>query len=539
MKFSAIFVGLIWMICQSAQYSGEMHHHAEPLEKLGTISFAISCSPEVQKPFELGVALLHSYWYEEAERKFEEVAAKDPACAMAYWGQAMTLHRPAYSQPSEQDLKRGREFVQTAKALAAKTLREREYIDALADFYAGENVEYEKRATAWCVGMEKLYADNPKDLEAEAFYALSLLVSEPPDDKSLANSRKAIEILNRLLDEAPNHPGAAHYLIHAADNPNLAQLGLPAARRYAQIAPAVPHALHMPSHIFARLGLWQEDIQSNLASLAAARQPSSMHIGAENQVHAMEFLEYAYLQVGLEGKAKEMMEQLQNMREEDLNPGLEGYLDWQRAQFPTRYALELRQWKVATALEPSSADPRAKAVTYWARAVGAGHLHNVAAARDAVAQYDGMVEETRKSDRPYRAKSMETNRDEARAWLSFAEGKNDEALGLLWPVAEKQDAFGKGEVELPAREMLADMLLEMGKPQEALTEYEKSLKTDPNRFNGLFGAGRAAELAHQPEKAAAYYAQLLRNCETQPPSARLELAHARAFLAEQTAAHRN
>jgi tetratricopeptide (TPR) repeat protein len=539
MKSCTLFLGLILALCQSKQYSGEMHHHAEPLEKLGTVSFPISCSSEVQKPFELGVALLHSYWYEEAEKQFEEVAAKDPACAMAYWGQAMTLHRPAYSQPSQQDLKRGRELVHKAQAAAAKTRREREYIDALAAFYAGENVEYEKRATAWCAGMEKLYADNPKDQEAAAFYALSLLVSEPADDKSLANSRKAIEILNRLLDEAPNHPGAAHYLIHAADNPNLAQFGLPAARRYAQIAPAAPHALHMPSHIFARLGLWQEDIQSNLASFAAARQPSSMHIGAENQVHAMEFLEYAYLQVGLESKAKEMIEQLQAVREEDLNPGLDGYLDWQRAQFPARYLLELCHWKEAAALEASLADPRAKSVTYWARAIGAGHLRDAAAARDAVVQYDAMVEATRKSDHPYRAKFMETNRDEARAWLSFAEGKNDEALKLLRPIADKQDAFGKGEVELPAREMLADMLLEMGRPQEALTEYEKSLKTDPNRFNGLFGAGRAAELARQPEKAAGYFAQLLKNSESPLNSSRPELAHARTFLAEQSAADRN
>lgn len=539
MKSCTLFLGLILALCQSAQHSGEMHHHAEALEKLVTVSFPISCSLEVQKPFELGVALLHSYWYEEAEKQFQEVAAKDPACAMAYWGQAMTLHRPAYSQPSQQDLKRGRELVQKAQGAATKAPREREYIDALAAFYAGENVEYEKRAAAWCAGMEKVYADNPKDQEAAAFYSLSLLVSEPPDDKYLANSRKAIEILNRLLDEAPNHPGAAHYLIHAADNPNVAELGLPAARRYAQIAPAAPHALHMPSHIFARLGLWQEDIQSNLASLAAARQPSSMHIGAENQVHPMEFLEYAYLQVGLESKAKEMIEQLQAVREEDLNPGLDGYLDWQRAQFPARYALELRQWKEAAALLPSSADPRAKAVTYWARAIGAGHLHDVATARDAVAQYDAMVEATRKSDHPYRAKFMETNRDEARAWLSFAEGKNDEALSLLRPVADKQDAFGKGEVELPAREMLADMLLEMGRPQEALTEYEKSLKTDPNRFNGLFGAGRAAELARQPEKAAGYFAQLLKNCGSPLNSPRPELAHARTFLAEQSAADRN
>jgi hypothetical protein len=532
MRIFTLFLGLVFALFQSEQHSGDMHHHAQPIEKLGSVSFPISCSSEVQKPFELGVALLHSYWYEEAEKQFKEVATTDRTCAMAYWGQAMSLHRPAYSQPSEQDLKRGWELVQEARALGAKTAREREYIDALASFYAGDKMEYEKRTAAWCAGMEKVYAGNPKDKEAAAFYALSLLVSEPRDDKKLANSRKAIEILDRLLQEAPNHPGAAHYLIHAADNPNLAALGLPAARRYAQIAPAVPHALHMPSHIFARLGLWQEDIQSNLASLAAARQNSSMHIGAENQVHAMEFLEYAYLQIGQENKAREMIDQLQSVREQDLNPGLDGYLDWQRAQFPARYALELRHWKVAAALEPTTTEPRARAVTYWGRAIGAGHMRDVAATRDAVAQYDNMVDAVRKGNRGYRAKSMETDRDEARAWLSFAEGKNDEGQSLLRSIADKQDAFGKGEVELPAREMLADMLMELGRPGEALSEYEKSLMTDPNRFNGLYGAGRAAEVSLQPERAAGYYAQLLKNCANQSSSSRPEVAHAGAFLAD-------
>lgn len=532
MRTYAFFLGMVLALSQSEQHAGEMHHHSEPVAMLGTVSFPISCSPKAQKQFELGVALLHSYWYEEAQKQFEEAATKDPVCAMAYWGLAMVLHRPAYSQPSEQDVKRGWELIQKATAAEAKTVREREYIEALAGFYAGEKVDYEKRTVAWCAGMEKVYADNPKDQEAAAFYALSLLVSEPHDDKTLANSRKAIEILDRLLQESPNHPGAAHYLIHAADNPNLAALGLPAARRYAQIAPAVPHALHMPSHIFARLGLWQEDIQSNLASLAAARQPSSMHIGAENQVHSMEFLEYAYLQIGMETKARVMIEQLQNVREQDLNPGLDGYLDWQRAQFPARYALELRHWKEAMALEPVAADPPARAVTYWAQAIGAGHLRDVAAGRDAIAQYDGMVEAVRKGDRAYRAKYMQTNRNEAQAWLSFAEGKNDEALKALRSIADNQDAFGKGEVELPAREMLADMLMELGRPGDALEEYEKSSKTDPNRFNTLYGAGHAAELAVHPEKAAGYYAQLLENCQNPATSPRPEIAHAQAFLAE-------
>lgn len=533
MKLSMLFLALLFALSRIFQNSAETHHHNLPTESVGKVLFPISCASDVQEPFNVGVALLHSYWYEEAEKQFEKVAAKNPKCAMAYWGEAMTLHRPAYSEPSEQDLEEGKLLMQKAKALGTKTARENGYIAALQGFYAGEKVDYKQRAAAWCQGMEKIYAAYPEDHEAAAFYALSLLVSEPSDDKSLSNSRKAIQILDLLLEEEPNHPGASHYLIHAADNPNLAELGLPAARRYAQIAPAVPHALHMPSHIFARLGLWQEDIQSNVASLAAARQPSSMHIGAENQVHAMEFLEYAYLQIGQNEKAQELIGELQNVRKEDLNRGLEGYLDWQRAQFPARYAVETRNWKDAMALQvvPGS-DPRARSIVYWARVIGAGHLHDPVSARDAVAQYGAMMQAVRNGPHPAQVRSMETNHDEAHAWLAFAEGKNEEALNLLRPIADKQDVFGKGEVELPAREMLADMLLEMGRAQEALVEYEKSAKTDPNRFNGIYGAARAAELTNHLEEAAGYYVQLLKNCPETEHGQRPELLHAQNFLSE-------
>lgn len=528
-----LFLAVLFWLPRIFQNTAEAHHHILAMENVGNVSFPISCAPDVQGPFNVGVALLHSYWYEEAKKQFEEVAAKDPKCAMAYWGEAMTLHRPAYSEPSEQDLDQGRLLMQKAEGLEAKTPRERGYIVGLAAFYAEKKGEYKQRASSWCKGMEKVYEAYPDDHEAAAFYALSLLVSEPGDDKSLSNSRRAIQILNRLLEEEPNHPGAAHYLIHAADNPNLAELGLPAARRYAQIAPAVPHALHMPSHIFARLGLWREDIQSNAASLAAARKPSAMHIGAENQVHAMEFLEYAYLQIGQNEKAQELFGELRNVRKEDLNPGLEGYLDWQRAQFPARYALETRNWKDAMALPvvPDS-DPRAKSVIYWARAIGAGHLHDPVSARDAVAQYEAMMQTVRNGPHSALVKSMETNGDEARAGLAFAEGKNEEALNLLRPIADKQDTLGKGEVELPAREMLADMLLEMGRAQEALVEYEKSAKTDPNRFNGLYGAAQAAEVTRHQAEAMKYYTQLLKSCGETEHEQRLELLHARSFLSD-------
>ncbi len=518
-------------ICGSAVWADESHLHAHAEEKLGTVSFPTSCASAVQKPFERGVALLHSFWFDEAYKQFQQVADQDPQCAIAYWGQGMSLFRQLWGRPDESDLSNGQDLLRKGQAIGAKTRRERDYIDALAIFYHDyDKLDHEQRSMAYSQAMQKVYQRYPQDHEAAVFYALSLLTWAPDANTALDNARKAITILNPLFAIDPDDPGVAHYLIHAADDPRLAQLGLPAARRYAQIAPASPHALHMPSHIFARLGLWPEDIQSNLATIAATQQPSAIHFGAEHQVHAMDFLEYAYLQIGEDSKAKAMANGLGNVREQDMDKGLDGYLNQMRAHFPAMYAVERHQWKEALALQPSSgAEPENQQITYWARAVGAGHVRNAVAAQDAVNQFDAMLAATRKGKHPYRADRMSTNHDETHAWLAFAQQRNEDALKLLRAVADKQDAEGKGEVELPAREMLADMLLQMGRPAQALAEYEKSMKTDPNRFNGLAGAGRAAELSHQSEKAKAYYAQLLKNCDNGAHSDRPELTHARSF----------
>jgi tetratricopeptide (TPR) repeat protein len=411
-----------------------------------------------------------------------------------------------------------------------KTQRERDYIDALAAFYRDSGkLDHEKRAAAYAEGMEKVYTKYPDDHEAAVFYALALLASEPDHDTTLEHPRKAIAILTKIFEQEPDHPGVAHYLIHAADNPQLAQVGLPAARHYAQIAPASPHAVHMPSHIFARLGLWQDDIRSNLQALEALRRYPDLHMGAD-RIHSMDFLEYAYLQIGDNSRAMEMVKGVATIDSKDIDRSLGDYLSYGRAHFPALYAIETRQWKDAIALEPpTGAKPHTRSITYWARAIGAGHVRDVATARAAVAQYQAMIEQTRQGKQAYIAKYMDTNRDEARAWLAFAEGKNEGALARLRRLADRQDAEGKGEVELPAREMLADMLLEMNHPKDALAEYERSLKTDPNRFNGLYGAAHAVELANQPQKAAEYYAQLLKNCDT--TSERIEAARARTVLA--------
>jgi len=521
----------VWLalICVHAGWADEGHRHADAKEKLGTVSFPISCSAQGQKLIERGIALLHSFWFDEAQKQFEDAAQQEPACVMAYWAGAIGLYRPLAYRPSDSDMKQGWALLQKAQAMHAKTARERDYIDALAVFYRNDNRDYETRNREYSEAMERVYKQYSDDPEAAVFYALSLLAWGPDKDHPLINPEKSIAILNRVFQTNPNHPGVAHYLIHASDAPQLAPLGLDAARRYALIAPAAPHALHMPSHIFARLGLWQEDIQSNLAALEAARHPVSGHVGAEHQVHALEFLEYAYLQIGEDQKAQQMLSDQATIGYDQVDKNLVDYINRTRANSPAMFALEMRHWEDALELTPDlRAEPYNRAITHWAHAVAAGHLRNAAAVREAVKQYDAMLDATKRGPHSFRAQHMDTKHDEAQAWLDFVQGKNDDAVKLLRTVAERQDVEGKGEVELPAREMLADMLLEMGSPKEALAEYEKSLKTDPNRFNGLAGAAKAAELVHQPEKASTYYLRLLKNCENGAHSNRPELAHARS-----------
>src|SRR6185369_9573770 len=532
-RFWLLSVLLVSCACP-LQAADDHHHPDDHTQKLGRVSFTISCAAGVQQPFERGVALMHSFWYDEAEKQFKVLEKKDPSCAMIYWGEAMSLLRQLVSRPEDADLKRGSELVRTAKAADTKTQRESDYISALALFYRDyDKTAYEQRMEAYSRAMEKVYQRYPKDQQAAVFYALSLLTWDVDHDP-LANPKQAIAILNHVFKENPNDPGAAHYLIHASDAPQLAQLGLLAARRYAQIAPAAPHALHMPSHIFARLGLWQDDIQSNLASLVAARQPSAMHVGAEHQIHAMEFLEYAYLQIGEDDKAGAMVADFMRIPRGDVTEDLRSnYFDSRIANFPAMHALEMHRWEDAVALQPpANVEPYNEAITYWARAVAAGHLHDGAATQDAVDQYDAMVEATKKGKHAFRAKYMSTEQDEAHAWLAFTQEKDDKAIILMRGVADKQDIEGKGEVALPAREMFADMLLEMGRPEEALVEYEKSMRVDPNRFNGLYGAARSAEASGQAQIAARYYAKLVKNCEDSKSVGRPELTRARALLAK-------
>jgi tetratricopeptide (TPR) repeat protein len=524
-------IGTLWLGSVSLFAQEPQHHHGAD-EQVGSVSFATSCAPEVQSQFERGIALLYSFEYEMADAQFEEVAKKDPRCAMAYWGQAMTLHHELWSRPSKTDLAQGAELLAKARSIQPPTARERDYILALSVFYSDtDKLDHNQRANAYAKAMQGVRERNPNDDEAAIFYALALLASGPERDPNLTNARAAVAILNKLYDKEPNHPGIAHYIIHSCDNPAMASLALSAASKYAGIAPSSPHAVHMPSHIFARLGLWQDDISSNLAAIRVADSTAAHHHVMHHKVHSMDFLEYAYMQIGDDASAKTTMEQIAAIRVEQMDPEFENYLLARQSEGPAKYALERRQWKEALALQPIAGAPsQVQLVTYWGRAIAAGHLHDAAAAQDALKHYDDLLEATRKGPRAYLADGLKDEHQVVQAWAAYAAGNSDEAVRGLRAVADDEDKVGKGETELPAREMLADMLLDLQRPQEALTEYEISLRTDPNRFNGLYGAAQAAAQVHQTEKASAYYSQLLKNCEG-IRSDRPELAQAKTLLA--------
>lgn len=530
-------VGISWTVPALASAGQMPEHHHEATEQLGKVSFPILCAPDSQKAFERGVALLHSFGYEEAEQQFTEIAQRDPACAMAHWGIAMSLFHQIWERPQESTRKRGHEEMEKAQSIGAKTERERGYISALAVFYRDPaSDDFLKSAAAYSDAMGQLYQQYPKDLEAGAFYALSLLAAEPPGDTSHAASRKAVAVLMPLFEQQPDHPGLAHYIIHACDNPQMASLGLDAARRYAAIAPSSAHAVHMPSHIFARLGLWQEDIQANLKSVALTQKSGEMYMHG-HELHAMHFLLYAYLQTGQDEAARQVLEQskqvLATAPTNGDDSGMLEYYAFAAAHFPALYHLELHHWADAAALQPAAnASPHTQRITYWAQTVGSARMGDVEAARRNAKKFDEAEEATRRTKYAYVLNGPNSMRGEVHAWLAFAEKNNEEALRQMRQIAGTQDQLGKAEVDIPAREMLADMLLQLNQPELALAEYEKSMKIDPNRFNGLAGAAHAAELANQPAKASAYYAQLLKNCGPATHSDRPELHDAKLLLAK-------
>jgi tetratricopeptide (TPR) repeat protein len=508
-------------------------------ERLGTVSFPVSCAPSVRAPFSRGVALLHDFWYQEAQRQFEDIAKTDPGCAMAHWGVAMSLFHQIWDRPAQATLARGFKEMQAAQARPAKTMREAQYIAALSGFYRPDQ-DYQPRIEAYAAAMAALYQHYPGDIDAGAFYALSLLASQAPSDASVAMNHKAMAVLSPLFVKFPDHPGVVHYIIHACDTPSLAPDGLAAARHYGEIAASAPHAVHMPGHIFARLGMWQADIDSNVASVAAshaaeARQQS----GAMDQFHSDDFLLYAYLQSGQDAKAKAVLadsaaaiarfETMSDMGEHYMT----GMFPYYRTKLPIFYDLEMRDWNAAVALEAiAAAPPQTQTLTFWARTVAAGHLHQPQKAQADLAEYDKLIDKIRKGRNAYIADSTgaRIERGEMLAWIAYAQGNLGDAVKDMQDSADLQDKVGQGEVDIPAREMLADMLLELKRPKEALAEYQRALALSPNRFNGLFNAGVAAEAVGDKAQAQAYYATLLKLTDNGSQSTRPELDHVKSVV---------
>ena len=467
------------------------HEHPVP-EKLGTVQFPTSCSSKEQKSFERGVALLHSFAYSAAEKAFGDVAKADPKCAMAHWGIAMTYFHPLWPPPlPEETVARGREEIERARQLGGSD-RERAFIEALSFIYAQDSVPYRDRVNRYTAAMGKLAERNPGDAECQIFYALALVATAPPTDSTHSNQKKATALLEPLFRKYPQHPGIPHYLIHAYDNVEMASRGVEAARIYAQIAPSAPHALHMPSHIYTRLGMWQESIASNTAARKAAREEND--IGEE--LHAMDYLIYADLQLGRDQEAGQVLDDLRKMA--GLSPKY-FKVAYAASAMPARYAIERRKWDEAAELAPMpDALPQAAAITAWSRAVGFARGKQVGPARAEIAKLTSAYEQMRTAGDEYWATQIHVQLNSALAWINYAEGKRAEAIKLMRAAADEEDAVEKLPVTpgaiVPAREQLGDLLLETGDAKAAVKEFNSAFAQAPRRRGTLMGMARVAAM---------------------------------------------
>ena len=525
----------------TALWAGGALAHDDSAGALGQVRFPTSCAAPAQPVFERGVALLHSFWYEEALKTFTSVTTTDSDCAMGYWGIAMSVYYPLWQPPSEAMLAKGRAALDRAATLKA-TPREKDYVAALATFYRDtDKLDHKTRAVAYEKAMERLAARYPEDREASVFYALALDATASPADKSYANQLKAAAILEKVFAEQPNHPGVAHYIIHSYDVAPLATRSLTAARSYSKIAPAVPHALHMPSHIFTRLGLWQESIDSNLASANAGKAYVAKQGGShawDQSLHAQDYLAYGYLQTGRDVAARRVVEELAEYRKAEPESLAAAYA---LAAVPARYALERRSWKEAAALTmpaltfPWPRYPWAEAIIVYAHALGAARTGDVAAAEKDVERLVALRDTLAQAKNGYWADQVEVQRRAAAAFVARAHGNPNEAITLLRSAAELEGSAEKHPVTpaavVPARELLGDLLLELNRPADALREYEATLVAEPNRFRSVYGAARAAERAGDAARARAGYGTVVKLCAS-ADTERPELHEAKAFLAK-------
>ena len=489
-------------------------------EKLGEVNFPVSCNAAAQKEFNRAMALFHSFWFDPAKKSFSKVLQHDPECGMAHWGIAiMSMGNPFAWPASPAAMKVASSAMSEAQRVGAKTEREQAYIGALSAFFRDwETTEYRPRAVAFEKAMEGVAARYPQDMEARILYALALNITALPTDKTFTNQLQAAGILEPLFTKYPNHPGVAHYLIHTYDYAALAEKGLPAARAYGGIAPSVPHALHMPSHLFSRVGLWREMVEGNRASYAAAKielTEKTLGIGTYDALHAMDYMVFGHLQQAQDKAAKQLLDEVATIRKVNVENFVAAYAF---AAIPARFALERGDWKQAAALELSPADlswskfPQAEAILVFARALGAARSGDVAAARKDAERLRTLKGAMTAAKIGYWAGQTDFQIKTVDAWIAFAEKRNDDAVQLMRAAAEAEEASDKHPVTpgnvVPSRELLGEMLMALKQPEQALAEFERSLKRDPNRFRGISGAARAAEASGNVNVARDYYGKL-------------------------------
>jgi tetratricopeptide (TPR) repeat protein len=528
---------LTLVLALPAAARAQHEHHGGSAEKLGTVHFETSCSPDVRADFDRAIALLHSFEYGPASAMFNKVLERDRSCAIAYWGIALcNWTNPFGGVKAGPLLERGRATVEKGLSTGNPTPRERAYIEAVAELYKNaDTVPHRDRTLAYARAMERLQRDHAQDVEARIFYALALNQTALPTDKTYAVQLQVASILEPLWKQHPDHPGLPHYIIHAYDHPPLAAKALDAARRYAKIAPDAPHALHMPSHTFTRVGYWKESVETNIASEKTALEQNV--IG--EALHAMDYQIYAYLQMAQDAKARAVAERMPPVfakwNPAAFNGAATGFAGgYAAAAIPARYALERGAWGDAAALEARpTAFSHVDAITHFARALGAARSGKPG---DAAADLDRLAalhEKLKAANDAYWSEQVHIQHRVASAWAAYAQGRKSEAIEALRAAADAEDATDKAAVSpgplAPARELLGEMLLEAGQPKEALVAFEATMKKEPRRFRGAFGAARAAEAAGERAKARQYYQAVL-DIAQGSDSDRPELRRARGFL---------
>ncbi|WP_454634235.1 hypothetical protein [Bradyrhizobium cenepequi] len=497
-------------------------------EKLGTVHFETSCKPDAQKLFDRGMLYQHSFWYRASQKVFEDALKADPECGIAYWGVALSLLWNPHGQAPPKNLAEGAAAIAKGTSVGTKTQRERDYLDALGAMYADyEKVDHRTRLQAYAKAMGQLASRYPNDDEAQIYYALALNTSASPADKTYANQLKGAAILEPIAIRQPQHPGVAHYLIHLYDYPPIAEKGLEAARRYAKVAPAAAHAQHMPSHIFTRVGYWNESIASNAESSRVAKADNEGH----DQLHAMDYLVYAYLQLGQDKNAAAVVDEMATVT---------GFAEtypagpYALAASPARYAVERGDWKAAAALQVRpSPQAHVQAITYFARALGAARSGDPDAAKTDIAKLAELRDKLRDAKDAYWSEQVDIQRQVATAWMLYAEGKKDDALNAMSAAADAEDKTEKHPVTpgaiKPARELYGVMLLESGNARDALVAFEATLKKEPNRLGAYAGAAKAAEKSGDSVKAHEYYSRVVAIADA-ADNTRTEVAEAREFL---------